>query len=89
MGISSHFLHKTKVFAASAEGQKIVIGKATNEIKLLETLNIGLVFNYAITKKLKFEIIPIFKNQFQFQKNNSDFKAYTLNANAGLSYKIL
>ena len=89
VGISSHFLHKTKVFAASAEGQKIVIGKATNESKIAATLNIGLVFNYAITKKLKFEITPIFKNQFQFQKNNSDFKAYTLNANAGLTYKIL
>ena len=89
VGISSHFLHKTTVFATSAEEQKTVIGKANNEIKLLETLNIGLVFNYAITKKLKFEIAPVFKNQFQIQKNNSDFKAYTFNANAGFSYKIL
>ena len=89
VGISSHFLHKTKVFATSIEGQKIAIGKATNEVKLMETLNIGLVFNYTITKKLKFEIAPIFKNQFQIQKNNSDFKAYTFNANAGFTYKIL
>jgi hypothetical protein len=88
-GISTHFMQKTKVFATSIEGQKIAIGKATNEVKIMETLNIGLVFNYPITKKLKLEITPIFKNQFQIQKINNDFKASTFNANAGLTYKIL
>jgi len=66
-----------------------VLGEANNLSSLSFTTNLGLGFNYSFSKKLMFNIEPMFKYQLNpYTDSSVDFKPYYIGIYSGLSFKF-
>ncbi|MBT7242432.1 MAG: hypothetical protein HN879_03320 [Flavobacteriaceae bacterium] len=66
-----------------------VLGEASNLSSLSFTTNVGLGLNYSLSKKLMFNIEPMFKYQLNpYTDSSVNFKPYYLGIYSGLSFKF-
>ncbi len=87
-GFSTLFLGNNEVSVRDGDFQQ-VLGEANNLNSLSFSTNIGLGFNYKISKRLKFNIEPMFKYQLNpYSDSSVDFRPYYLGVYSGLSFKF-
>ncbi len=66
-----------------------VLGEASNLSSLSFTTNLGLGLNYSFSKKLMFNVEPMFKYQLNpYTDSSVDFKPYYIGIYSGLSFKF-
>jgi hypothetical protein len=87
-GFSTMFLTKNEVYSV-LEGDRRLIGEATNINDTSYSANFGLGINYNISKKIKVNLEPTFKYQINtFTNSSGDFQPYFIGVYTGLSYKF-
>nr|MCH9659688.1 PorT family protein [Bacteroidota bacterium] len=87
-GFSTLFLGDSEVVANDGDFRE-VLGESNNLNSVSFSTNVGLGFNYKISKRLKFNIEPMFKYQLNpYSDSSVDFKPYYLGVYSGLSFKF-
>jgi hypothetical protein len=87
-GISTLLLGDNEIVANDGDFRE-VLGGANNLNSVSFSTNVGLGFHYKISKKLKFNIEPMFKYQLNpYTDSSVDFKPYYLGVYSGLSFKF-
>ena len=87
-GFSTYFLYENKVSITSF-GKTSTLGEASNINSTSFSGNLGVDFDYDISKKLFINISPMFKYQFNtFSKNSGGFKPYYLGVYTGLNFRF-
>jgi hypothetical protein len=87
-GFSTLFLGNNEV-SVNAGDFRTSLGEANNLNSVSFTTNVGLGLNYQISKKLKFNIEPIFKYQLNpYSDSSVDYKPYYIGVYSGLSFKF-
>ncbi len=87
-GFSTYFLYENKVSITSF-GKTSTLGEASNINSLNFSGNLGVDFDYDISKKLYINVSPMFKYQFNtFSKNSGGFKPYYLGVYTGLNFRF-
>ena len=87
-GFSTLFLDTNDVYSVS-NGDRTLIGEATNLNETSFSANIGLGVNYHISEKLKLNLEPTFKYQLNtFNNTSGDFRPYFLGVYSGISFKF-
>ncbi len=87
-GLSTLFLGTNEV-SVQAGSVDEVIGEANNLSDVSFSTNIGLGFDYKLSKKFTFNLEPMFKYQLNTYTDSSiDFRPYTLGVYTGLSFKF-
>jgi hypothetical protein len=88
-GFSSLFLNNNDLFSESENGSKTLLGRANNINKVSYSANFGLGFNYEVSKKIDFNLEPIFKYQMNtFNNTSGDFKPYFIGVYTGFAIKF-
>ncbi len=87
-GFSTLFLGNNEVSVQAGDFRDI-LGEANNLSSVSFTTNVGLGFDYKISKKLKFNIEPMFKYQLNpYTDTSVNFKPYYVGVYSGLSFKF-
>jgi len=87
-GFSTLFLGENEIYVDSGDFNE-TLGEANNLSTLSFTTNIGLGLNYSFSKKLMFNIEPMFKYQLNpYTESTVDFKPYYVGIYTGLSFKF-
>ncbi len=87
-GLSTLFLGNNEV-SVNAGAFESTLGEANNLSSVSFSTNIGLGFDYKLSRKFKFNIEPMFKYQLNpYTDSSIDFKPYYLGIYTGLSYKF-
>ena len=87
-GFSTLFLGNNEVSVQAGDFRDI-LGEANNLSSISFTTNVGLGFDYKISKKLKFNIEPMFKYQLNpYTDTSVSFKPYYVGIYSGLSFKF-
>lgn len=87
-GLSTLFLGDNDV-SVTADNFNSSLGEANNLSSVSFSTNVGLGFDYKISKKFKFNVEPMFKYQLNpYTDSSVDFKPYYLGVYTGFSYKF-
>jgi len=87
-GLSTLLLSNSEV-SVNDQGFRSVLGEANNLNNVSFTTNVGLGFDYKISKRFKFNIEPMFKYQLNpYTDSSVDFKPYYFGIYSGLSFKF-
>jgi len=87
-GFSTYFLYRNEVSITSF-GKTTTLGEASNINSLNFSGNLGVDFDYNISKKLYINVSPMFKYQFNtFSENAGGFKPYYLGVYTGLNFRF-
>jgi len=87
-GMSTLFLGNNDIIINDGDF-RTVLGEANNLNSISFTTNIGLGFNYQLSKSFRFNIEPMFKYQLNpYTDSSIDFKPYYLGLYSGLSFKF-
>ena len=87
-GVSTFFLSENDIYTET-NGIETHIGEANNLNKISYSTNVGLGFNYAISKTFNFNFEPTFKYQLNaFSNDSGNFKPYILGVYTGFSFKF-
>lgn len=87
-GFSTLFLGDNEVSVQDGSF-KDVLGEANNLNSVSFSTNVGLGFDYKISKRLKFNVEPMFKYQLNpYTDSSVDFKPYYFGVYSGLSFKF-
>jgi hypothetical protein len=87
-GFSALLLGNNEVSVEAGDFNE-VLGEASNLSPLSFTTNVGLGLNYSFSKKLMFNIEPIFKYQLNpYTDSSVSFKPYYVGIYSGLSFKF-
>ena len=87
-GVSTYILYKNGISILNENGST-TLGEASNINNVNFSGNLGLDFDYKITKKLFINISPMFKYQLNtFSKNDGGFKPYYLGVYSGLNFRF-
>ncbi|MBW2937196.1 PorT family protein [Aureisphaera sp. CAU 1614] len=86
-GFSTLFLGNNEISVTDGEFRS-VLGEANNLNSMSFSTNIGLGFDYKISKRFKFNIEPIFKYQLNPYSTSVDFNPYYFGIYSGLSFKF-
>ncbi len=87
-GVSTYFLYQNKV-SITTFGKTTTLGEASNINAMNFSGNLGLDFDYNISKKLYINVSPMFKYQFNtFSKNAGGFKPYYLGIYTGVNFRF-
>ena len=87
-GLSTLFLGNNEVSVEDGDFRS-VLGEANNLNSVSFTTNVGVGFGYKISKRLKFNIEPMFKYQLNpYNDSSVSFKPYYLGLYSGLSFKF-
>ncbi|MEL6810662.1 MAG: outer membrane beta-barrel protein [Bacteroidota bacterium] len=87
-GFSTLFLGDNEVSVRDGEFRD-VLGEANNLNSVSFSTNVGLGFDYKISKRLKFNIEPMFKYQLNpYTDSSVDFRPYYFGVYSGLSFKF-
>jgi hypothetical protein len=88
-GFSTLFLNENNVYAKQPSGSRILLGAANNLNSVSFSTNIGIGFNYSISKKFNLNFEPTFKYQLNsFSENSGGFKPYIIGIYSGFSFKF-
>ena len=86
-GVSALFLGKKEVsFSAVTNGQELEIGNTKAMKDMGFSANVGLGFNYQLTKNIQFNLEPVFR--YQFNSSFNDAKLFTLTLQTGLQVTL-
>lgn len=81
-------LGKNEVYV-QADGFEEALGNATNLSSISFSTNLGVGFDYKITRKLRFNLEPMFKYQLNpYTDSSVNFKPYYIGVYTGLSLKF-
>ncbi len=87
-GLSTLFLGNNEV-SVMAGGFRSTLGEANNLTSVSFSTNIGLGFDYKISRKLKFNVEPMFKYQLNpYTDSSVDFQPYYIGVYTGFSFKF-
>jgi Outer membrane protein beta-barrel domain len=87
-GLSTLFLDDNEVSVRDGEFRD-VLGPANNLNSVSFSTNVGVGFDYKISKRLKFNVEPMFKYQLNpYTDSSVDFKPYYIGIYSGLSFKF-
>ncbi len=87
-GFSTLFLDENEIIVDAGDFNE-TLGEANNLSTLSFTTNIGFGLNYSFSKKLMFNIEPMFKYQLNpYTESSVDFKPYYVGVYTGLSFKF-
>ncbi|RMA65933.1 outer membrane beta-barrel protein [Ulvibacter antarcticus] len=87
-GLSTLFLGNNDI-SVKAGSFESTLGEANNLSTVSFTTNVGLGFDYKISRKFKFNIEPMFKYQLNpYTDSSVNFKPYYLGVYTGFSYKF-
>ena len=87
-GVSTFILNDNEVYS-EFENRKRYIGETNNVNDVSFSGNLGLGIDYEFSKKVKLNIEPTFKYQFNAYENTSgNFRPYIVGIYTGLSYKF-
>lgn len=87
-GFSTYFLYQNEVLITSF-GKTSTLGEASNINSLNFSGNLGLDFDYNISKKLYINVSPMFKYQFNtFSENSGGFQPYYFGVFTGLNFRF-
>lgn len=88
-GFSSLFLTDNKVIINSTNNLKSEVGEASNLNDMSFSTNIGVGLDYQFSKKLLFNLEPMFKYQMgTFSSDDGGFSPYMLGVYTGLSFSF-
>lgn len=87
-GFSTLFLGNNEISVSDSSGFRSVLGEANNLNSMSFSTNIGLGFDYKISKRFKLNIEPIFKYQLNPYSSSVDFNPYYFGIYSGLSFKF-
>ncbi len=88
-GFSSFFLNDNQVFSQFDGGNKTLIGQANNINDVSYSANLGLGLNYSVSKKIDFNLEPMFKYQINtFENTSGNFKPYFVGVYTGVAIKF-
>ncbi|MEZ4857273.1 MAG: outer membrane beta-barrel protein [Flavobacteriaceae bacterium] len=86
-GFSTLFLGNNEISVSDGDFRS-TLGEANNLNTMSFSTNIGLGFDYKISKRFKFNIEPIFKYQLNPYTSTVDFNPYYFGIYSGLSFKF-
>ena len=87
-GFSTLLLGNNEVSVEAGDFNE-VLGEANNLSSISFTTNVGLGLNYSFSKKLMFNVEPMFKYQLNpYTDSSVDFKPYYIGVYTGLSFKF-
>ncbi len=87
-GISTYLLYQNKV-TINSFGKSTILGEASNLNSLNFSGNLGLDFDYNISKKLYINVSPMLKYQFNtFSENAGGFQPYYFGVYTGLNFRF-
>lgn len=87
-GFSTLLLDTNEVFTV-VDGQRTLLGEATNLNDTSFSANFGIGVNYNISEKLKLNLQPTFKYQLNtFSDTSGDFRPYFIGVYSGISFKF-
>ena len=87
-GISTYLLYQNKV-TINSFGKSTTLGEASNLNSLNFSGNLGLDFDYNISKKLYINVSPMLKYQFNtFSENSGGFQPYYFGVYTGLNFRF-
>lgn len=87
-GFSTYFLYQNRVSVTSF-GKTTILGEASNINSMNFSGNLGVDFDYNISKKLFINVSPMFKYQFNtFSENSGGFRPYYLGVYTGLNFRF-
>ncbi|PVW15074.1 outer membrane beta-barrel protein [Marixanthomonas spongiae] len=87
-GLSTLFLGNNEISVEDG-GFRSVLGEANNLNQVSFTTNVGVGFDYKISKRLKFNVEPMFKYQLNpYTDSSVGFKPYYIGLYSGLSFKF-
>lgn len=87
-GMSTYLLYENGISIENQQGST-TLGEGSNINDVNFSGNVGLDFDYKITKKLYMNVSPMFKYQLNtFSKDDGGFKPYTLGVYTGLNFRF-
>jgi|TARA_R100000479_G_scaffold68390_2_gene32611 hypothetical protein len=87
-GLSTLFLGNNEISVEDG-GFRSVLGEANNLNQVSFTTNVGVGFDYKISKRLKFNVEPMFKYQLNpYSDSSVGYKPYYIGLYSGLSFKF-
>lgn len=87
-GFSTYLLYQNKV-TINSFGKSTILGEASNLNSLNFSGNLGLDFDYNISKKLYINVSPMLKYQFNtFSENAGGFQPYYFGVYTGLNFRF-
>ena len=87
-GLSTLFLGNNDI-AVEAGSFQSTLGEANNLTSVSFSTNVGLGFDYKLSKKFKFNVEPMFKYQLNpYTDSSVNFQPYYVGVYTGLSYKF-
>lgn len=88
-GFSTLFLSNNEVYSVQSNGDRTLLGEATNINDMSYSANFGIGVNYNISKQLRFNLEPTFKYQINtFNETSGDFQPFFIGVYTGLSFKF-
>ncbi|OUR98093.1 hypothetical protein A9Q86_13615 [Flavobacteriales bacterium 33_180_T64] len=88
-GFSTLFLSNNEVYSVQNNGNKTLLGEATNIKDMSYSANFGIGLNYNISKQLRFNFEPTFKYQINtFNNISGDFQPFFIGVYTGFSFKF-
>ncbi|MEH6536937.1 MAG: hypothetical protein V7719_11120 [Psychroserpens sp.] len=88
-GFSTFFLNNNEIYAVQNNGDRTLLGEATNINDLSYSANFGVGVNYRFSKQLQFNLEPTFKYQINtFNDTSGDFQPFFIGVYTGLSFKF-
>ena len=87
-GFSTLFLNQNEVYS-NFDGQKRLLGEATNINKTSFSANLGVGFDVQLSEKFNLNLEPVFKYQLNtFSDTTGDFNPYFIGVYTGFSFKF-
>lgn len=88
-GFSTLFLNNNEIYTVQNNGDRTLVGEATNIKDMSYSANFGVGVNYNISEKLRFNLEPTFKYQINtFSETSGDFQPFFIGVYTGLSFKF-
>ncbi|MGB3606196.1 hypothetical protein [Psychroserpens sp.] len=88
-GFSTLFLNTNEIYSVQNDGNRSLVGEATNINDMSYSANFGIGVNYNISEKFRFNLEPMFKYQIDtFNDTSGDFQPFFIGVYTGLSFKF-
>ncbi|MEN3323862.1 hypothetical protein VP395_08995 [Mariniflexile soesokkakense] len=88
-GFSSFFLSNNKIYSEAETGTRTFLGEANNINKVSYSANFGVGFNYQVSKKIDFNLEPMFKYQINtFNNTSGNFTPFFIGVYTGFAIKF-
>jgi outer membrane protein W len=87
-GINYSLLDKNEVSIKTEKGFSTLIGKTSNLLSQTFGANIGLGFDYKLSKKIKLNIEPMLKYQLRNNQEGTKNNSFNFNILTGIEFNI-